>query len=88
MWNRNLTVIRMETVLILGVTLIATVTGKIATRCYACRSRGELGDCKDPFANNSTSVGELPGKPVQVTSCTSGWCRKQTEGVRGPGDGK
>lgn len=67
--------------------VISLATGKIATRCYTCRSRGDLGDCKDPFANNQTLVGELPGKPVHTTSCPSGWCRKQVEGVRGPGDG-
>jgi len=66
--------------------LFVVVSGKISTRCFVCRSRGELGDCKDPFANNSTSIQELPGKPVTVTSCASGWCRKQMEGIRGPGD--
>jgi len=61
-------------------------SGKISTRCFVCRSRGELGDCKDPFSNNATSIKSLPGNPVSVTSCPSGWCRKQMEGIRGPGD--
>ncbi|CAL8104897.1 unnamed protein product [Orchesella dallaii] len=66
--------------------LVTIASGKISTRCYACRSRGEQGDCKDPFTNNATSIKELAGNPISVTSCPSGWCRKQMEGVRGPGD--
>lgn len=60
---------------------------RLSTRCYACRSRGDLGDCRDPFSFNDTSIKELPGTPVSVTPCPSGWCRKQTEGIRGPADG-
>ncbi|OXA53232.1 uncharacterized protein LOC110851410 [Folsomia candida] len=65
---------------------LAVCEGRLSTRCYVCRSRGELGDCKDPFSFNDTSIKDLPGFPVSVTPCPSGWCRKQTEGIRGPAD--
>ncbi|EDV46085.1 uncharacterized protein LOC6551697 isoform X2 [Drosophila erecta] len=41
-------------------------------RCYLCRSRGELGSCKDPFTTNATDVKQEP--------CASGWCGKVIEG--------
>lgn len=52
-------------------------------RCYSCRSRGSLGDCKDPFNVNFTSSG-LDGQwgtkqPIQTVPCASGWCLKMIE---------
>ncbi|XP_035216780.1 uncharacterized protein LOC118190212 [Stegodyphus dumicola] len=46
--------------------------------CYVCRSRGELGDCKDPFMLNATSVEDVRG--VEAVPCASGWCAKIIEG--------
>ncbi|GFQ94512.1 uncharacterized protein TNCT_241241 [Trichonephila clavata] len=61
---------------ILGVYL-QTAQGRLR-RCYICRSRGELGDCKDPFEYNATSVEDIRG--VEAVPCASGWCAKITEG--------
>lgn len=47
-------------------------------RCFTCRSRGDFGDCKDPFLLNSTTVEELSG--VEASPCASGWCAKVVEG--------
>ncbi|CAL1263646.1 unnamed protein product [Larinioides sclopetarius] len=47
-------------------------------RCFNCRSRGDLGDCKDPFPHNATSVEEL--RAVEALPCASGWCAKIVEG--------
>ncbi|GBN44980.1 hypothetical protein AVEN_191368-1, partial [Araneus ventricosus] len=47
-------------------------------RCYSCRSRGELGDCKDPFQYNATVIDEVKG--VEAIPCASGWCAKIIEG--------
>ncbi|XP_042874984.1 uncharacterized protein LOC122255138 [Penaeus japonicus] len=63
--------------------ILATLTvvqGQIK-RCFACRSRGNLGDCKDPFRFNSSHL--LPG--VSAEPCASGWCSKRIEGKK---DGK
>ncbi|XP_062138251.1 uncharacterized protein LOC133847307 [Drosophila sulfurigaster albostrigata] len=47
-------------------------------RCYQCRSRGELGSCKDPFSFNATDVEREPG--LSAIPCASGWCGKVIEG--------
>ncbi|KAF4529206.1 hypothetical protein B566_EDAN011452, partial [Ephemera danica] len=55
-------------------------------RCYSCRSRGELGNCKDPFPANGTAVPTLEGaepqmlRGVESVPCASGWCGKMLEG--------
>lgn len=46
-------------------------------RCYQCRSRGELGSCKDPFKFNITQIDDEPG--VTAVPCASGWCGKVIE---------
>uniref|UniRef100_A0A182K5P4 Protein quiver n=1 Tax=Anopheles christyi TaxID=43041 RepID=A0A182K5P4_9DIPT len=46
-------------------------------RCYQCRSRSELGSCKDPFLFNATQ--EENG--VSAVPCASGWCGKVIEGM-------
>lgn len=50
----------------------------LSRRCYECRSRGELGSCKDPFKFNSSDVDNEPG--LSTVSCPSGWCGKVIEG--------
>jgi len=78
-----------QSAVITSIVILFCVTnsqGRLSTRCYVCRSIGDLGDCKDPFSFNDTSIKDLPGNPVSVTPCPSGWCRKQSEGIRGPAD--
>lgn len=50
-------------------------------RCYQCRSRGELGSCKDPFRYNASHIETEPG--VTAIPCASGWCGKVIEGETG-----
>jgi hypothetical protein len=56
-------------------------------RCYSCRSRGEKGDCKDPFRVNTTLVLEDHEYQRQVgmeaIPCASGWCGKIVDGGAG-----
>merc|ERR1712013_255602 len=53
-------------------------------RCYTCRSRGELGDCKDNFIPpppfNASNPGASLLRHVQESPCYSGWCYKQIDG--------
>lgn len=42
-----------------------------------CRSRGDLGSCKDPFTMNSTEIETEKG--VDAVPCASGWCGKIIE---------
>ena len=53
-----------------------------AARCFQCRSRGPLGDCRDPFylTGNSTTL-EHKSHGVKTASCSSGWCSKLLEDV-------
>eukprot|EP00092_Neocalanus_flemingeri_P011398 GFUD01012281.1.p1 GENE.GFUD01012281.1~~GFUD01012281.1.p1 ORF type:complete len:159 (-),score=29.38 GFUD01012281.1:45-521(-) len=63
----------------------AQSSNSLLRRCYTCRSRGEQGDCRDPFIppevpergakveSHSKSVSEIP--------CSTGWCSKIMEGV-------
>lgn len=46
-------------------------------RCFVCRSRGELGSCKDPFTVNVTQIDLEKG--VEAVPCASGWCGKLLE---------
>lgn len=50
-------------------------------RCFTCRSRGALGDCRDPFSLNSTTFdGQTNTKPsIEAVPCASGWCAKIIE---------
>uniref|UniRef100_A0A182FJA9 Uncharacterized protein n=1 Tax=Anopheles albimanus TaxID=7167 RepID=A0A182FJA9_ANOAL len=48
-------------------------------RCYQCRSRSELGSCKDPFLFNATEVENERG--LTAVPCASGWCGKVIEGM-------
>lgn len=56
------------------------VTQAALKRCFACRSRGDLGDCKDKFRfANASDVQNEPG--VETILCASGWCGKIMEDV-------
>ncbi|XP_015928354.1 UPAR/Ly6 domain-containing protein rtv [Parasteatoda tepidariorum] len=62
---------------IFGIIYLTSVEGRFK-RCYNCRSRGDLGDCKDPFELNATMVEDVKG--VEALPCASGWCAKIIEG--------
>lgn len=47
-------------------------------RCFSCRSRGELGSCKDKFKFYNTSQLETE-TGVEAVPCASGWCGKVIE---------
>jgi len=55
-----------------------TSAARKARRCFNCRSRGELGDCRDPFylSANSTLVKNSKKAGVKMLPCSSGWCKK------------
>lgn len=61
---------------ILCLVLFQGATG-LLRRCVNCRSRGDLGSCKDPFTMNSTAI-EME-KGVDTVPCASGWCGKIIE---------
>jgi len=63
------------------ITLINDSANGLIKRCYSCRSRGELGSCKDPFRHNASHVDKEPG--VTTVPCASGWCGKVIEGETG-----
>ncbi|XP_064480073.1 UPAR/Ly6 domain-containing protein rtv-like [Ornithodoros turicata] len=54
------------------------VEGGRVRHCYTCRSRGPLGDCRDPFPYNETTAEDVRG--VELTPCASAWCGKLVEG--------
>nr|XP_023029801.1 uncharacterized protein LOC111517770 [Leptinotarsa decemlineata] len=48
-------------------------------RCFLCRSRGELGSCKDSFSVNVTKVENKQEIGIETIPCASGWCGKIVE---------
>eukprot|EP00090_Calanus_glacialis_P008055 TRINITY_DN16404_c0_g1_i1.p1 TRINITY_DN16404_c0_g1~~TRINITY_DN16404_c0_g1_i1.p1 ORF type:complete len:159 (-),score=15.15 TRINITY_DN16404_c0_g1_i1:50-526(-) len=52
-------------------------------RCYTCRSRGEQGDCRDPFTppEESEPGAKKESQAVSDIPCSTGWCSKLMEGV-------
>lgn len=58
--------------------LFLDISNGLLRRCYQCRSRGELGSCKDPYTFNATDAENEPG--ISVIPCASGWCGKLIEG--------
>ncbi|KAK7080319.1 hypothetical protein SK128_003072 [Halocaridina rubra] len=71
----------LDLVIVFVLLICFSVVEGLFQRCYSCRSRGKLGDCKDPFAINSTKL--TPG--VEAVPCVSGWCSKIIDGQK---DGK
>lgn len=52
----------------------------VVKRCFSCRSRGDLGSCKDRFKyTNLTHLASEPGVGVEAVPCASGWCGKIIE---------
>lgn len=68
----------MRVLLLRSICLSPASTKALLRRCYQCRSRGELGSCKDPFTFNATDVDNEPG--LSAIPCASGWCGKVIEG--------
>ncbi|KAH7969099.1 hypothetical protein HPB52_014624 [Rhipicephalus sanguineus] len=60
------------------VLLPSLVEGRRTSHCYVCRSRSQLGDCRDPFPYNETTVEGVRG--VEASPCASKWCGKLVEG--------
>ena len=51
-------------------------------RCFSCRSRTNLGDCRDPFyVTGNSSTLEHKSHGVKTLPCASGWCQKILEDV-------
>lgn len=56
-----------------------TIVTGVIKRCFKCRSRGDLGSCKDQFGyNNASALEKVHG--VEAIPCASGWCGKVLEG--------
>jgi len=73
--RKELNVFVLTNVLI-SLQVISEVEARVK-RCYVCRSRGPLGDCRDAFELNTTTVEE---SAVEAQPCASGWCGKSIEG--------
>ncbi|GAB6029287.1 hypothetical protein CHUAL_005052 [Chamberlinius hualienensis] len=58
--------------------LLTTSVHGVVRRCWTCRSRGEYGDCRDPFVVNLANLEYYPG--AEPAPCASGWCGKIVEG--------
>ncbi|CAG9804260.1 unnamed protein product [Chironomus riparius] len=67
--------------LVAVISLISDSANGLIKRCYQCRSRGDLGSCKDPFRFNASHIDMEPG--VTAIPCASGWCGKVIEGETG-----
>ncbi|CAK9804412.1 hypothetical protein ANTQUA_LOCUS4078 [Anthophora quadrimaculata] len=70
----NIGMMQLKVIVILKARLL---TQGLLRRCVNCRSRGDLGSCKDPFTMNSTAI-EME-KGVDAVPCASGWCGKIIE---------
>lgn len=61
-------------------TILINFSNGVVKRCYSCRSRGDLGSCKDSFKyTNVTQISVEPGIGVEAVPCASGWCGKIIE---------
>lgn len=66
-------------VAVLAVVLLPSLAEcRRTSHCYVCRSRSQLGDCRDPFPYNETTVEGVRG--VEASPCASKWCGKLVEG--------
>merc|ERR1712062_716492 len=58
---------------------------RLQRRCFTCRSRGERGDCRDPFQVPEEPEGaerrESVNRAVSQIPCSTGWCSKKVEGL-------
>nr|BAH72147.1 ACYPI007929 [Acyrthosiphon pisum] len=61
-------------VIILLVSILINFSDSVVKRCFSCRSRGDLGSCKDRFKyTNLTQVSLESGIGVEAVPCASGW---------------
>ena len=67
--------------LALALAVLVDPAASVVRKCFSCRSRGPLGDCRDPFylSANATII-ESKKSGVETPPCSSGWCRKVIEG--------
>merc|ERR1712024_308721 len=58
---------------------------RLQRRCFTCRSRGERGDCRDPFEVPEEPEGaerrESVNRAVSQIPCSTGWGSKKVEGL-------
>lgn len=67
-------------VVVLFLCVLVNFSGGVVKRCFSCRSRGDLGSCKDRFKyTNVTQISSEPGIGVEAVPCASGWCGKIIE---------
>lgn len=67
-------------VVILFLSILIHLSGGVVKRCFSCRSRGDLGSCKDRFKyTNLTQISSEAGIGVEAVPCASGWCGKIIE---------
>lgn len=78
---QNLGLILMVLFIIITITNRNPLVEARFKRCFTCRSRGALGDCKDPFYLNSTTFDDQTNTKsfIEATPCASGWCAKIIE---------
>ncbi|XP_050420301.1 uncharacterized protein LOC126833189 [Adelges cooleyi] len=61
-------------------TVLIDFSESVVKRCFSCRSRGDLGSCKDRFKyTNISQLNAEPGIGAEVVPCASGWCGKIIE---------
>ncbi|OQV17821.1 hypothetical protein BV898_08117 [Hypsibius exemplaris] len=61
----------MEWIIMAGMMSLFAMTAGETKHCYVCKSRGDTGDCKDPYNSES---GAIP--PQSIQPCFTGWCMK------------
>nr|XP_022901504.1 uncharacterized protein LOC111414401 [Onthophagus taurus] len=62
-----------KTVVFIFIVILPSFNNGLLQRCYVCRSRGELGSCKDTFVFKANDTG------ITSAPCASGWCGKMLE---------
>lgn len=66
--------------ILIVLSILISFSSSVVKRCFSCRSRGDLGSCKDPFKyTNVTQISVEPGIGVEAVPCASGWCGKIIE---------
>lgn len=67
-------------IVILFLSILINLSDSVVKRCFSCRSRGDLGSCKDRFKyTNLTQISSEAGIGVEAVPCASGWCGKIIE---------
>lgn len=67
-------------IVILFLSILINCSDSVVKRCFSCRSRGDLGSCKDRFKyTNLTQLNSEAGIGVEAVPCSTGWCGKIIE---------